>query len=115
MPHCRLETREFRHRVFGANALPNEAWIDSFEDAVALIGKQRDAAQFVSLLNRTRTREPRLVAWLAKRPLRVLELADKWDRLLDVCSWPERHLRPGVYPAHTTRAVDQSPPYGCRL
>jgi hypothetical protein len=97
MPHCRLKMREFRHRVFGANALPSEAWIDSFEDAVALIGKQRDAARFISLLNVTRMREPRLVSWLAKRPLRALELAEAWDRLLDVCGWLERHPRPGVY------------------
>ncbi|REG60533.1 hypothetical protein B0G80_3334 [Paraburkholderia sp. BL6669N2] len=95
--HCRVEMREFRHRVFGANALPVEVWIDSFEDAVALIGKQRDAARFALLLDVTRAREPRLVAWLAKRPLRALELADVWGRLLDVCMWLERHPRPGVY------------------
>ncbi|REE20747.1 hypothetical protein B0G71_3885 [Paraburkholderia sp. BL27I4N3] len=95
--HCRVEMREFRHRVFGANSLPVEVWIDSFEDAVALIGKQRDAARFALLLDVTRAREPRLVAWLAKRPLRALELADVWGRLLDVCMWLERHPRPGVY------------------
>jgi hypothetical protein len=96
-PHCRLQMREFRHRVFGANALPNEAWVDSFEEAVALIGKQRDAARFLALLNVTRLREPRLVAWLAKRPLRALELAEVWGRLLDVCGWLERQPRPHVY------------------
>ncbi|CAE6689640.1 hypothetical protein R69927_00293 [Paraburkholderia domus] len=95
--HCRLEMREFRHRVFGANALPVEVWIDSFEDAVALIGKQRDAARFALLLDVTRTREPRLVPWLAKRPLRALELADVWGRLVDVCVWLEAHPRPGIY------------------
>lgn len=95
--HCRVEMREFRHKVFGANTLPVEVWIDSFEDAVALIGKQRDAARFALLLDVTRAREPRLVAWLAKRPLRALELADVWGRLLDVCMWLERHPRPGVY------------------
>ncbi|MFM0334890.1 DUF3322 domain-containing protein [Paraburkholderia fungorum] len=97
MTHCRLQMREFRHRVFGANALPDEVWIDSFEDAVAFIGKQRDAARFASLLDVTRTREPRLVSWLAKRPLRALELAEVWDRLLDVCAWIEAHPRAGVY------------------
>ncbi|WP_168792187.1 DUF3322 domain-containing protein [Paraburkholderia aromaticivorans] len=95
--HCRVEMREFRHRVFGANALPVEVWIDSFEDAVALIGKQRDGVRFALLLDVTRAREPRLVPWLAKRPLRALELAEVWGRLLDVCVWLERHPRPGVY------------------
>ncbi|WP_144111318.1 Wadjet anti-phage system protein JetD domain-containing protein [Paraburkholderia sp. BCC1886] len=97
MPHCRVEMREFRHRVFGANALPNEAWVDSFDEAVALIGKQRDAARFAALLSMTNAREPRLVPWLARKPLRALELAGIWERMLDVCAWIERHPRPNVY------------------
>ena len=44
--HVRVTMREFRHRVSGANALPHEAWVDSVEEAVALIGKQREAAVF---------------------------------------------------------------------
>ena len=97
MTHCRVEMREFRHRVFGANALPEAVWIDTVQDAVAFVGKQRDASRFAALLETTRKRDARLVAWLAKRPLRALELADVWGRLLDVCAWFEAHPRPDVY------------------
>lgn len=97
MTHCRLEMREFRHRVFGANTLPEAVWIDTLEDAVAFVGKQRDAARFAAMLEVTREREPRLVAWLARRPLRALELADVWGKLVDVCAWFEAHPRPHVY------------------
>lgn len=41
MTHCRMEMREFKHRVFGANAVPQEVWIDTVEAALALIGKHR--------------------------------------------------------------------------
>ena len=34
---------------------------------------------------------------LAKRPLRALQLAGDWPRLLDVVGWLEDHPRPGVY------------------
>ncbi|HCZ16286.1 MAG TPA: hypothetical protein DHV85_17200, partial [Candidatus Accumulibacter sp.] len=34
MPHCRVEMRDFRHRVFGANAVPHEAWVDSLDEAL---------------------------------------------------------------------------------
>jgi hypothetical protein len=64
---------------------------------VAFVGKQRDAARFAALLETTRKRDARLVAWLARRPLRALELADVWGRLLDVCVWFEAHPRPNVY------------------
>lgn len=97
MTRCRVEMREFRHRVFGANFLPEAVWLDTVEDAVALIGKQREAACFIALLEMTRKREARLVAWLARRPLRALELADVWSRLLDICAWFQAHPRPDVY------------------
>ena len=97
MPHCRVEMREFRHRVFGANAIPHEAWIDRLDDALALIGKRRDAARFSALLDQTRERQPQLLAWLEKRPLRALELADDWSRLLDIVDWVVARPRPGVY------------------
>ncbi len=97
MPHCRVEIRDFRHRVFGANAVPQEAWIDTAEDALALLGKQWDAARFMALLEVTRKRQPPLLGWLAKRPLRALELSGEWTRLLEIVAWLEHHPRPGVY------------------
>ncbi len=97
MPHCRLEMREFKHRVFGANSIPAEAWIESFDNAVALIGKRREVARFTELLDVTRGRQPRLLDWLAKRPMRALELVDEWSRLLEIVAWLQAHPRPGVY------------------
>ena len=97
MPHVRLSMREVRHRVSGTNLLPHEAWVDTLEDAVALIRKQPELAEFRRLVNRTRARQPALLAWVAKRPLRALRLAGDWRRLLDVVGWLENHPRPGVY------------------
>lgn len=97
MPHCRITLREFRHRQFGANELPHEAWIDSAADALALIGRQREAGRFAQLLALTRQRQPQLLAWLAKRPMRGLELNAEWPLLLDIVCWLQAHPRPGIY------------------
>lgn len=97
MPHCRVEMREFKHRVYGANAVPHEIWIGTVEDAFMLIGKQRDVARFTALIDVTRMRQPQLMGWLAKRPLWALELFDEWSRLLDIVAWLQAHPRPGVY------------------
>jgi hypothetical protein len=97
MPHIRLEMREFRHRVFGANSLPAEAWVDDHTGAVALIGKQKETRLFGQILASTASRQPTLRAWLSKRPLRALELADAWPRLLDIVDWLLTHPRPGIY------------------
>lgn len=97
MTHCRVETREFRHRVFGTNATPQEVWVDTAEAALAFIGKQREAKRFVAVIDLTRERQPMLMHWLSKRPLRALELAEEWSRLLDIVAWLQAHPRPGMY------------------
>lgn len=93
----RLVMREVRHRVIGANLLPCEAWLDTPDDALALAGKQREAERFKALMVSTKSRQPSLLAWLAKRPLRALELAEDWPRLLAVVGWLQAHPRPGIY------------------
>jgi hypothetical protein len=97
MPRCRIETKEVRHRILGENSVPAAAWIDSFDDAIALIGKRKDVARFSGLLETTRRRHPSLLGWLAQKPLQALALADDWDRFLDIADWCLEHPRPGLY------------------
>ena len=96
-PHVRLEWQETRHRVQGSQRLPASAWVDRLDDALAWIGKRAEHARFRALHDETATRQPLLLPWLAKRPLRALELAAEWSHLLDVVSWLQAHPRPGVY------------------
>lgn len=93
----RVEMREVRHRVIGSNHIPAEIWIDSLDDALALIGKAREAKRFAELLALTRRRQAALLPWLGKYPLKALELALDWPRLLDVVAWVQAHPRSGVY------------------
>ncbi len=94
---CRLVQREFRHRVLGHNAVPAEAWIDTLDDAVQLIGKRRDAQRFAALATATRTRLPALLPWLQANPLRALALHEHWSRLMDIVAWLQAHPKPGIY------------------
>ena len=96
-PHVRLTMRDVRHRVSGTNSLPHEAWVDSLEDAAALIRKRSELDEFRRLVDGTRPRHPALLDWMAKRPLRALQLAGEWSRLLDIVDWLQDHPRPGVY------------------
>lgn len=97
MPFCRIETREIQHRVLGANVIPTEAWIDSFDDAVALIGKRKDVARFSDVLHATCQSQQSLLGWLAQKPLRALDLAGEWNRLLQIVAWLQAHPRPNIY------------------
>lgn len=96
-PRYRIVMREFRHRVLGSNAVPDEVWIDTLDDAQALIGKQKEARRFASLVQLTREQHPVLLPWLETRPLNALALVDAWPRLLAVVAWLQSHPRPGIY------------------
>ena len=104
----RITLREFRHRLLGHSAVPDEVWLDTLEDAWALIGKSKEARRFASLVQLTQAQYPALFlalsAWLEKRPLTALALADEWVRLLAVVAWLQSNPRPGLY----LRQVDLS-------
>ncbi len=95
-PGYRLEFQEINHRQIGRNHMPVAAWLDSEVDALALIGKRREAARFHELAGTIAGKFPALRDWLLRRPLRVLEQED-WIRLLGVLDWIAAHPRSNVY------------------
>ena len=96
-PHVRIDWREWNHRVQGLQRLPAAVWVDSPQEAWAFIGQTRQAQRFQALWQQTAAAQPALLAWLSRRPLQALELADRWGRLLTVIEWLQAHPRPGVY------------------
>jgi hypothetical protein len=96
-PRLRLTWREVRHRVHGAQRLPEAAWVDALDDALALAGQRAEATRLVGLVQQTANALPGLLPWLAQRPLQALALADDWPRLLAVAAWMAEHPRPGIH------------------
>lgn len=96
-PNVRIEWREVRHRVQGAQRLPDQVWVDTMDDALALLGRRRDAAGLSRVVAMTHAAAPLLLPWLARRPLQAIELADSWPHLIAVVQWLVEHPRPGIY------------------
>ncbi len=86
-----------RNRVHGSNALPVAAVVPTLEDALRLLGRQRDAARFDTVVEATRAGSPELMEWLRERSLTALEHADEWPGLLAVVDWFRHHPRPGIH------------------
>lgn len=93
----RLEFQEIKHRQLGCNQMPVAAWLDTEADALVLIGKRREAARWHELAGMIVQAFPPLSAWIVRRPLRVLEHAADWPRLLGVLDWIAAHPRSNVY------------------
>lgn len=93
----RIEWRSVNHRVLGTNQIPAAIRVDTLDDAFGLIGKRRSAEQFTALVEVTRGQHPELIPWLARRPLRAMELAGDWPQLLALVAWLRAHPRPAIY------------------
>jgi hypothetical protein len=92
-----LRCETLPNRVQGRNAVPVAAVIPSEADALRLIRQQSAADRFQMLADETVRRHPALHEWLARRPLRVLEHAEDWERVLRVLDWFAANPRPGLY------------------
>lgn len=92
-----IQWRRLRHPVHGANELPAGVVVPTETDALKLLGKTREAALLRELAESTLADFPELAVWLGRHPLRLLEQAERWPRLLDVLRWFREHPRPGVY------------------
>ena len=93
----RIEWREVRHRVQGAQKMPASAWVETVEDALNWLGKRREWDRFSAQVELTRQTHPAILPWLERRPLQALELVAEWPRLLAVAGWLAEHPRPGIY------------------
>ena len=91
--NIRLTMRHVRHRVLGTNSVPHEAWVESREDAATIIGKRRELERFGKLLALVGKRQPGLLPWIAKKPMRALEPGARLGR-------PSRCRRVGCSGTH---------------
>lgn len=96
-PHVRIDWREWTHRVQGRQRLPAAVWVESLQAALAFVGQARAAQRYRALWQQTAAEQPALLAWVSRRPLQALDLAERWERLLAVVAWLQAHPRPRVY------------------
>lgn len=94
---CRLEWQEVAHRQLGRNRMPVAAVVESEEDGLALLDKQADADRFLELTETVAAAFPALTSWMQRYPLKVLEQAESWPRLLAVLEWVVLHPGANIY------------------
>ncbi|MHB0764831.1 DUF3322 domain-containing protein [Stutzerimonas sp. NM35] len=111
--HYRLEWKNINHRQLGRNQVPVLAWINDLDDALAWLGKRRDSERFNSLIQISLEHFPELQLWLSHYPLRALEQAEHWSKVLAVLTWFQNHPNCGLYlrqldiPGVDTKFIEQ--------
>jgi hypothetical protein len=89
--------KEVAHQKLGRLRVPERIVLESVEDAAACAGEEVALRRFAALAGVLRVREPRLLDWLAERPLRALDYAAELPRLLAVAGYFRDHPRPMRY------------------
>jgi hypothetical protein len=109
----RVEYKKVGGRHMGANLIPCRAWIDGYDQAWELLGVRAEVRRFLTLADATAGSCPRLVPWLARRPMQLLKLAGRWDQLLATVLWIDERQSPGMYlrqvdvPGVDTKFIEQ--------
>lgn len=92
-----LQWRDINHRQLGRNSIPFAAVIATEDEALRMIGRVNDARRFDTLAASTLASFPLLRTWVSSHPLKLLDHADGWERILAVLRWFAAHPRPAIY------------------
>lgn len=92
----RVEWEERSDRLAGTQRFPARVFFPEPAALLSYLGKTREAERFIRDLDLIAA-FPELRLWTEKKPLRVVEHSDDWDRLLSVVRWLREHPRPGIF------------------
>jgi hypothetical protein len=103
---CNIEWTEVNSRRWGKQRLPERVEFVDEASYLRTLGKTKEVARFRENLVLTREQCPSLVSFFQERPLDVVESADAWPGLLEVCCYFQRHPRPNLYARELPLSVD---------
>lgn len=92
-----LEWEEINHRQLGRNQLLKAIRFDTPEQAMQLLGRQRDGHIYRALSEEVSQEFPELTDWVTDNPHTLLQYRDDWPRLKAVIYWVREHPRPDIY------------------
>jgi hypothetical protein len=110
-----LEYVDIGGRHFGRNRLPARARLTTYEQAWRLLGVSAQVAAYREVLDLSAD-HPAVLQWLARHPLRALEVADQWEQVLAAHHWLDaargsgRYLREITAPGVDTKFVERHRP-----
>lgn len=92
-----LLIRTVRDPVLGSTDLPVRVRLNTLEDALRLVNREREAEIFRTLLAETGKSLPALVPFMAAHPMQVFSHRSEWTALVAVCGYLLEHPNPGIY------------------
>ena len=92
-----LELETIKTQQYGEQSLPKRVFIETDQDYLKLINKQKEVAKFREDLSLIREKVPELEEWLYHNPLKIVKYSDRWNELLKVCEYFQNNPKPNLY------------------
>ena len=92
-----IELESQRIQKLGTQSLPIQISIETEQDYLKLIKKEKEVSQFKTDVKLIRTKVPELNHWLFHNPQKVIEYSDRWNDLLKVCQYLQLNPKPNLY------------------
>ena len=92
-----IELESQRIQKLGTQSLPIQISIETEQDYLKLIKKEKEVSQFKTDVKLIRTKVPELSDWLFHNPQKVIEYNDRWNDLLKVCQYLQLNPKPNLY------------------
>ena len=93
----KLEWKAVNHRALGQQSLPCGVVLDDPQQVAVVLGKGQVLKRFARLYPETGKKADALQSGVLKYPMKVLDLADNWHQVLDLCIWMQEHPQPKIY------------------
>ena len=82
---------------YGEQSLPARISIETENDYLKLLKKEKEFATFKSNINFISSKVSQLDKWLEQNPIKVIEYADHWEELVKVCQYFQDNPQPNLY------------------
>ena len=92
-----LDFQKVKTKYLGVQDLPVSIYFDSEKDFLKFLGKENEVDSFKLNVEIILREFPELKDWIIKNPKKVLDNANEWKNILQVCQYFKQNPKPNFY------------------
>jgi len=92
-----LDFQKVKTKHLGTQDLPISIYFDNEKDFLKFLGKENEVDSFKSNVRIILREFPELKDWIIKNPKKVIDYANEWQNILQVCQYFKQNPKPNLY------------------
>lgn len=92
-----LEFQKIKTKHLGTQDLPITIYFDNEKDFLKFLGKEKEIDLFKASIEKIISEFPELKDWIIKNPKKVIDNANEWKNILQVCQFFKQNPKPNLY------------------